>query len=228
VIAYCLTGRSSNSKNRRIIQDGGRLYTDFADKSKGGDPSLVIYDVMRLSPENGVYTVSNGVQTETVHCAGEKAASSFEDALSGYKYEPDKPNWTPRITAQLVCFRNGAIEISMSSLQKSLGSGADEYRVFWADQQQHLLKDGIGMCLTTYDENTSPGVDVLPAFRGDPFPVTLVGSAEQIAERIWSGLNPDYRVSVAAAEIKIGVDAEEDALTSVHIINLHGDAPAGS
>jgi IMP cyclohydrolase len=211
VLVYCLSGRSENSRNRIIVQDGNRFHTEFADKSKGGDPSLVIYDVMLLDPTLNLFTVSNGKQTTQIHKRMMDGQASFATCLDFFQHEPDEPNLTPRISGQ-IDLSAPAAAFQLSSLRAGSHVGSHD-RQFWTYAQDKMEK-GTGMCITTYDGNANEG-DSIPSFRGAPFEVPLKGSAAEIASTFWNAMDPRFRVATLA----VVIDPDEGPM--VELLNLH-------
>lgn len=195
VQVYWIMGRSENSRNRVFKQgENGRVYTEAADPAKIKDGSLIFYDAMLETSRNGkpLAAVSNGVQTEAV-----MGGPSFMDALLSYRYEPDKPNYTPRITGcsyWLGRLRTDDVTLEsrvlLSSIRKSQGSLACE-RHFHSYEN---VPPGIGYCLTTYRGDGDP----LPPYDGEPYALMLRGSIEDIAHTYERALNADNFVSLVA------------------------------
>ena len=181
-------GRSSNSRNRIFTYNNGILLTEVADSSMVEDPSLIIYNAMR--DMDGCIVVSNGKHTDII-CEGLEDGKSFYTALNSEKYEPDAPNYTPRIS--------GIIQREEGSMVLSIISKS----VFSIEQSEHRfcrytdINPGYGYCLTTYmgDGNT------LPPFKGEPLLLPLKGNAEKIANFYWQELNQDNRISLAVREL---------------------------
>lgn len=194
---YWIMGRSPNSRNR-VFKSGedGRLYTEPADPSKVADLSLIIYNAMHeMRAESKRYVVSNGDQTNTVvDEMGFFGCTSLDLALRERQYEPDSPNFTPRITAMSELFDDGRHRLEISVLRKSLfGDGCDRY-AYDLD-----VAPGFGYCVTTYTGDGDP----LPSFSGDPILMPLVGGIEKIANDYWAALNEENRVSLAVKMIEI-------------------------
>ncbi len=202
IFVYWIMGRSENSRNRIFVEDGpGILKTKAADPAKVKDPSLIIYTAIACDAENKMFVVSNGHQTEDI------VRSGWETLDSGdWAYEPDEPNYTPRISATFDKNDdelNGRAKINI--LKKSPASV--ECNSF--SYNLSLLR-GFGYCVTTYFGDGDP----LPSFTGDPYLLPLHGEIENIAENIWSSLNEDNRVSLAVEFINI-----ETMETKMEIIN---------
>lgn len=193
VQVYWIMGRSPNSRNRVFKSDSsGRLYTDPADASKMKDPSLIIYNAMREA--DPYYVVSNGSQTDTVIKNLNHEPFSLDLSLSEWQYEPDKPNYTPRITAVSRLFRDGRSGIIMSVLRKSpFGDRCDRF----AYDLNSI--PGFGFCITTYTGDGNP----LPSFSGEPLLVPIVGGIEEVVNDYWEALDCDNRVSLAVKMIEI-------------------------
>ena len=205
IMVYFIMGRSENSRNRRFVRDGERLYTEPVDLAKVTDPSLIIYDAMLALP--GVQLVSNGDQTATVHSAL-KFGGTFSGALATREREPDAPNFTPRITAMLDT-RVAENRLQFSILKANAADSAltDRYTVTPADPPA-----GIGYGLTTYMGDGNP----LPSFTGDLLTLPLVGSPQAILDAYWEALNPDNRVSLAVKEITPGGTCGELLIKNRH------------
>ncbi len=205
VQVYWIMGRKENSRNRVFgIGDNGRLFTEAADPSKVTDPSLIFYNAMR---EVGLYyVVSNGDQTDTVISALGPNTFSLDLALRGREYEPDLPNFTPRITA-VSSIAKGRTALFMSVLRKSpFGEGCDRFTY------ELTPAPGFGYCITTYSGDGDP----LPSFSGDPVLMPLVGGIEEIANDYWVALNGENRISLAVKSIQIS-----SGNSSIHIINKY-------
>ena len=189
IVIYWIMGRSPNSRNRIFRYENGILRTDAADPSLVEDAALIIYNAMRDVDDRIV--VSNGSQTDTI-CDGLMQGSSIYTSLYTESHEPDKPNYTPRIS--------GYIERKESSMILVKISKSD----FSVDHSEHHfyrysgIPMGYGYCLTTYMGDGNP----LPSFHGDPIILPLEGDADQIADIYWQGLNADNRISLAARELE--------------------------
>lgn len=201
IMAYWIMGRSDNSRNRLFDYDKeGRLFTVAADESKVEDPSLIIYNAML--EKSGLYVVSNGDQTDSV--INEDLAQSglrLSDMIRDRMYEPDKPNFTSRITGvvnkRLADWtESNPPRAELLILQKSRWSDACERRAYELE-----LAPGFGWCITTYAGDGDP----LPPFRGDPC-LLPVGNIEDTLDTYWNALNPDNRVALAvkAIDMKTG------------------------
>ncbi len=195
VQVYWIMGRSQNSRNRifEYEKSGNRLFTTAADPSQVKDASLIMYNAMREAPykanEGTAYhVVSNGHQTDAVvDCYLD--TPTLVMALHKYTYEPDAPNFTPRITA-VSCWRQHTPTAVMAILRKSVSLRDACDRQFY---EFGNLESGFGHCITTYSGDGNP----LPAFNGVPYLLPLRGAERQIAQTYWEALDPDNRVSLA-------------------------------
>ncbi|MCX7048090.1 MAG: inosine monophosphate cyclohydrolase [Candidatus Sumerlaeota bacterium] len=192
VQVYWIMGRSANSRNRVFESgEGGLLQTTPADASKTANPSLIIYNAMREL--KGLYVVTNGDQTDTIIQAEERGANILE-ALDTRVYEPDAPNYTPRITG-IWSLRHGPPLGGISIIKKSpFGMRCDRCLFFYED-----MGPGYGRCVTTYQGDGAP----LPSFEGEPLLMPLAGGAEAILDAYWQALNAENRISLAVKFIPI-------------------------
>ena len=184
VVAYFIMGRSENSRNRIFEYTEDGIRTKAFDESKMTDPSLIIYHPVRLLP-NGLLVVTNGDQTDTIrdHIA---QGHCYRHALNTRKFEPDGPNWTPRISG--VMKPDGTYNLS---ILKSLdGDPSCCCRYFF---EYDAPVPGTGHLIHTYQENLEP----LPSFQGEPRRVAIdAQDAQSWAEALWTALNADNKVSL--------------------------------
>ena len=183
-VAYFIMGRSENSRNRIFEETEDGIRTRAFDESKMTDPSLIIYHPVRLL-DNGLLVVTNGDQTDTIRDAiGE--GHCYRHALNTRKFEPDGPNWTPRISG--VVKPDGSYNLS---ILKSLdGDPACCCRYFF---EYDNPVPGTGHFIHTYQENAEP----LPSFEGEPRRVKIdAADAHSWAEELWASLNQDNKVSL--------------------------------
>lgn len=191
VQVYWIMGRSENSRNRVFIaEDNGFLRTEAKNPAKLTDPSLIIYYPVKHI--GGAHIVTNGDQTDTIHEALQKGGS-FESALASRTYEPDAPNFTPRISG-IVDLADGQFAYKLSIL-KSAGSSEDQTLRHTYTYESAL--PGFGHCIHTYAGDGNP----LPSFQGEPALVPLKGNAQEIALRYWNALNEDNRISLLVKTI---------------------------
>ena len=190
VIAYFIMGRSANSRNRVFVEEeDGSLLTRPFDESKVEDPSLIIYAPVRVLDMAGeeTFVVTNGDQTDTVRDFLE-AGKTFEEALRTRTFEPDAPNWTPRISGLMTVGENG-LRYKLSILKSAEGDPESVQRFFYEYDQP---RPGIAHFIHTYRCNGSP----IPSFEGDPEPVRIHGDVSEMAWDIYHHLNEDNKVSL--------------------------------
>ena len=185
VAAYFIMGRSENSRNRVFESTEDGIRTKAFDESKMTDPSLIIYHPVRLLP-NGLLVVTNGDQTDTIaeHVA---QGHCYRHALTQRKFEPDGPNWTPRISG--VMKPDGSYNLS---ILKSLdGDPACCCRYFF---EYDSPIPGVGHFIHTYQSDGDP----LPSFQGEPRAVEIgaLSAADELAQPLWDSLNEDNKVSL--------------------------------
>ncbi len=192
VTAYFIMGRSENSRNRVFVEDGTGICTQAFDESKMEDPSLIIYAPVRTL---GNYTiVTNGDQTDTIYDLMDQQYT-FEQALRTREFEPDAPNYTPRISG-LMHIVNGEYDISMSILKSAENDGSSCRRYTYTYSNP---RNGEGFFLHTYMGDGNP----LPSFEGEPTPVTIEGDIDTFTEKVWNALNEDNKVSLFTRFINI-------------------------
>jgi IMP cyclohydrolase len=207
VQVYWIGGRSPNSQNRVFGVRGGRLFTEAADPTKVKDPKLIIYNAM--CEGDGAFVVSNGDQTDTaIQAFGlHQIGLTLSEALCGREYEPDEPNWTPRITGLHCVNDQGKWFAELSILRKSVMEGSSCERFYYEYGQ---IASGYGFCIHTYGGDGEP----LPAFAGEPYLVSLEGNIEDIARDTWALLNEKTRVALAVKFINLKTEDSE-----IEIIN---------
>ena len=181
VIAYFIMGRSVNSRNRVFIEDGQGIKTKAFDESKMSDPSLIIYSPVRVLKD--ITVVTNGDQTDTVYDFL-KEGKSFEDALRTREYEPDEPNYTPRISG-IADFSDG-FSYKLSILKYNNGSCQRNF------YEYEKATAGTGHLIHTYKADGNP----IPTFEGEPKTVKISGSIDDFAKELWESLDRDNRVSL--------------------------------
>ena len=191
MIAYFIMGRSANSRNRIFERFEGGMRTKAFDESKLEDPSLIIYNPF-LERKN-IDIVTNGDQTDTIYNALE-AGKSFEDALITREFEPDAPNYTPRISG-IVYYENKDFNYSLSILKSADGDPSVCNRYFY----RYATRAGIGHFIHTYECDGNP----IPSFYGEPEVVSLPNTAEELASVIWSSLNEDNKVSLFVRSVSL-------------------------
>lgn len=192
VAAYFIMGRSANSRNRVFTEKDGGIITEAADPAKLEDPSLIIYAPVRVHGHNTI--VTNGDQTDTIYDAFE-AGKGFAKALRKRKFEPDGPNFTPRISAVLKV-KNGKFKYKMSILKSANGNG-DSCERFFYEYAQPVA--GEGRFLHTYRCDGSP----IPSFDGEPERVRIANDIDAFTNEIWNSLNEDNKVSLFVRYIDV-------------------------
>ena len=200
LIAYFIMGRSANSRNRVFERFEGGMRTKAFDESKLQDPSLIIYNPY-LAREN-MDIVTNGDQTDTIYNFIE-AGKSFEDALMSREFEPDHPNYTPRISGILYYTpEEKSFTYSLSILKSAYGNPEVCNRFFY----RYAPMKGTGHFIHTYECDGDP----IPSFHGEPETVTLPNTAAELAEEIWASLNEGNKVSLLVRAVPLdGSEAEE-------------------
>lgn len=194
VIAYFIMGRSVNSRNRIFEEnDRGGIRTKAFDESKMEDPSLIIYNpVLKLE---GKTIVTNGDQTDTIYDFM-KDGHCYRHALLTREFEPDAPNYTPRISA--VVKENG--DYSLSILKSNMGA-PQCVRYFF----EYPATAGVGHFIHTYKCDGDP----IPSFEGEPTPVEIDGSIDEFTAMIWDNLNEDNKVSLFTRFINLETGEED-------------------
>ena len=184
VIAYFIMGRSVNSRNRVFVEEGAGIRTQAYDPAKLSDPSLVIYAPVRVLGEDTI--VTNGDQTDTIYDFL-KEGKTFEEALRTRTFEPDCPNYTPRISG-IVERGEGSFTYKLSIL-KSCGGDPDFAQRFFFE---YAPKAGLGHFIHTYKQDGDP----IPSYEGEPTPVFIEGDIDAFTASLWENLNEDNKVSL--------------------------------
>ena len=184
VIAYFIMGRSQNSRNRVFTLKNGELFTEPFDLSKVEDPSLIIYAAVRRFEDHLI--VTNGDQTDTVY-TGLSEGLSFKEALEVREFEPDGPNFTPRISAVLD-FKNGGFSYEMSILKSIDAEGTDSARFTFS----YPSKPGLGHFIHTYVTDGNP----IPSFQGEPERVIVPADIGEFTDDLWENLDTDNKISL--------------------------------
>ena len=188
MIAYFIMGRSENSRNRIFERYEGGMRTKAFDESKLVDPSLIIYNPYLMTKGGNIDIVTNGDQTDTVYNAINEG-KTFEDGLRTREFEPDCPNYTPRISAiNYYCFPRNTFTYKMSILKSSNGNPEVCNRYFY----EYAPMSGLGHFIHTYECDGNP----IPSFYGEPEMVELPNTAEELADVVWNNLNADNKVSL--------------------------------
>lgn len=203
VTAYFIMGRSENSRNRIFVEDGTGIRTKAFDESKLRDPSLIIYAPVRVLGNKTI--VTNGDQTDTIYNLMDKQ-QTFEQALRTREFEPDAPNYTPRISG-IMHVENGSYNYAMSILKSDNGNQASCSRYTYAYENP---LNGEGRFIHTYMGDGNP----LPSFEGEPKLVGIDGSIDSFTDKVWNSLNEDNKVSLFVRYINI-----EDGTYETRIVN---------
>lgn len=185
VCAYFIMGRSTNSRNRIFVEDKTGIRTQAFDPSKLEDPSLIIYAPVRVLGNKTI--VTNGDQTDTIYEGMDKQLT-FEQSLRCREFEPDAPNYTPRISG-IMHMENGGFNYAMSILKSNNGSPDSCNRYTFAYENPAA---GEGRFIHTYMQDGSP----LKSFEGEPKLVKMYDDMEAFTEMLWSSLNEENKVSL--------------------------------
>ena len=220
VIAYFIMGRSENSRNRIFDPIEGGIQTMAADDSKLVDPSLIIYRPVRVCGQHTI--VTNGDQTDTVYdyvsaCrVGPCHLGNFGAALETRTFEPDGPNWTPRISG-MVTLREGAASYLLSILKSGDGN-PDSARRYTFSYAQPVA--GEGHFIHTYKCDGNP----IPSFEGEPVKIATTNDMQEFAVGLWNSLNADNKVSLFVRYIDIASGKPEDVIINKYdrVVDLEG------
>ena len=203
VIGYFIMGRSENSRNRVFVAEGKDLKTQAFDPSKLVDPSLIIYAPVRTLENSTV--VTNGDQTDTVRDFILEG-KTFEEALRTRTFEPDPPNFTPRISG-ILDFANGGFSYKMSILKSNCGREESALRFFYEYAQPAA---GEGHFIHTYKCDGNP----IPSFEGEPTLVSIEGDIDTFTSNVWESLNADNKVSLYTRFIDLATGEFEDRIVN--------------
>lgn len=200
VFAYFIMGRSTNSRNRVFEVSNDDIRTKAFDESLLSDPSLIIYSPVRVLGKKII--VTNGDQTDTIY-EYLKDKKTFEDALYTRTFEPDTPNFTPRISG-LIDIESG-LKLKLSILKSDEGDESQSLRFFYNYDNP---KPGEGFLIHTYKENSNP----LKSFEGEPIKVSLKGSIDEFCNSLWNSLNTDNKISLAVRYIDMATGKYEQII----------------
>lgn len=192
VTAYFIMGRSVNSRNRVFVEDGNGIRTQAFDPSKLSDPSLIIYAPVRVLGNKTI--VTNGDQTDTIYDLMDQQ-QTFEQALRTREFEPDAPNFTPRISG-IMHIENGSYRYALSILKSNNGNPNSCIRNTFAISDP---VNGQGHFIHTYKCDGNP----LPSFEGEPKLIEIPDDKTTFANLLWSSLNEDNKVSLFVRYIDI-------------------------
>ncbi|RGY94857.1 IMP cyclohydrolase [Clostridium sp. AM58-1XD] len=192
VAAYFIMGRSENSRNRIFMEEGEGIRTQAFDPSKLTDPSLIIYAPVRVLGNKTI--VTNGDQTDTIY-EGMDKRMTFEQSLRCREFEPDGPNYTPRISG-IMHLERGAYNYAMSILKSSNGNPDSCSRYTFAYENPAA---GEGHFIHTYLHDGNP----LPSFEGEPKLIGTMDDIDEFTDMMWKNLNEDNKVSLFVRYIDI-------------------------
>lgn len=203
VTAYFIMGRSSNSRNRIFAEEGEGIRTQAFDPSKLEDPSLIIYAPVRVLGNKTI--VTNGDQTDTIY-EGMDRQLTFEQSLRSREFEPDGPNYTPRISG-IMHIENGTYNYAMSILKSDDGDPSSCQRFTFAYENP---KAGEGRFIHTYMHDGNP----LPSFSGEPKKVEIAGDIDEFTQMLWESLNEENKVSLFVRYIDIATGKYETRIVN--------------
>ena len=191
VFTYFIMGRSVNSRNRIFDVYGDDIRTKAFDESLLNDPSLIIYSPVKVFGDNVI--VTNGDQTDTIY-EYLKTGKSFEDALYTRTFEPDAPNFTPRISGLIEL--KDRLKLKFSILKSDEGDENHTLRFFYNYDNP---KPGEGFLIHTYKENSDP----LKSFEGEPKKIQITGDIDEFSEKLWNSLDSENKISLAVRYINL-------------------------
>lgn len=203
--AYFIMGRSVNSRNRVFVREGEGIRTEAFDPSQMEDPSLIIYAPVRRMGDTII--VTNGDQTDTIRDFLAEG-KSFVDALRTRTFEPDAPNYTPRVS--LMAQTGEGFTFSMGICKPADASGERCLRCFYEYED---MPAGEGRFLHTYRCDGSP----IPSFEGEPEIVSLEGNIDEMTEKLWSALDKDNRVSLWTETVDLATGARESRIINRNV-----------
>ena len=199
VFAYFIMGRSANSRNRVFAEYGDEVKTEPFDASKVEDPSLIIYSPVKVV--NRATIVTNGDQTDTIE-ESVKKGHCFRHGLMKRKFEPDAPNFTPRISAILYAEEDFSYEMSILKSADEKGTACNRY--FFSYEPVA----GLGHFIHTYETDGNP----LPTFSGEPERVAIGNNLKAFADEIWINLNNENKISLYCRAIDLKTGAYDKVL----------------
>lgn len=206
VTAYFIMGRSSNSRNRVFVTEGEGIRTQAYDPSKLEDPSLIIYAPVRVLKDYTI--VTNGDQTDTIF-DGMKNGETFEQSLRVREFEPDGPNYTPRISG-ILKVSDGTFHYAMSILKSNNGN-PDACNRYTYTYENPVA--GEGHFIHTYAQDINP----LPSFEGEPKWVEILDDMDAFTDMLWENLNEDNKVSLFVRYIDIATGAYETKIINKNV-----------
>ena len=204
-VAYFIMGRSENSRNRVFVEKGDEVVIYPFDESKVEDPSLIIYSPIRKIYNNLI--VTNGNQTDTVYDTV-KAGGTFSSALTSREFEPDGPNFTPRISAMLTLDDNDfSYEMSILKSIDEVGSDCCRYTYSYPS------KAGLGHFIHTYICDGNP----IPTFCGEPERVNVPNDIDAFTNEIWESLDAQNKISLYVRYIDLKTGSVENRMINKNV-----------
>ena len=202
VAAYFIMGRSANSRNRVFTVRNGEVFTEPFDAAKVQDPSLIIYAAIRAYENNLI--VTNGNQTDTIY-DGLKEGKTFSAALESREFEPDGPNFTPRISGMLT-FGEGDFTYQMSILKSADAEGSACNRFTYA----YAPLSGLGHFIHTYVCDGNP----IPTFQGEPERIAVKDDIDEMTDILWKNLNEQNKISLYVRSVDLKTGAVENRMVN--------------
>ena len=205
VFAYFIMGRSENSRNRVFVEKGEEVIIHPFDESKVEDPSLIIYSPVKVCGNSVI--VTNGDQTDTIYDFI-KQGKTFEDALDTRSFEPDYPNFTPRISG-ILNFADGDFTYKMNILKSADpdGEACDRYTFSYTSH------NGTGHFIHTYMCNGSP----IPTFIGEPERVVIPDDIDEFTQNLWNNLNSENKISLYVRYINLKNGCNENRMINKNV-----------
>lgn len=206
VAAYFIMGRSGNSRNRIFVEDGEGIRTQAFDPARLEDPSLIIYKPVRVLGNKTIIT--NGDQTDTIY-DGMDHQMTFEQSLRSRTFEPDAPNYTPRISG-IMHIEKGGYNYAMSIIKSNNGNTDSCLRFTYAYENP---ASGEGHFIHTYLHDGNP----LTSFEGEPKAIGITGTINEFTNMVWESLNEENKVALFVRFIDIASDAVETRIRNKNI-----------
>lgn len=204
VFAYFIMGRSENSRNRVFVEKEDELVIYPFDESKVEDPSLIIYSPVRKVHHKWI--VTNGDQTDTI-ADGLRVGDTFEKALESRCFEPDAPNFTPRISGLIDLDGKFGYKLSILKSADEKGSACNRYTFSYEPL------NGVGHFIHTYNSDGNP----IPTFTGEPERVKIGSDITEFANGIWESLNPDNKIALYVGFVDLKTDRLKSVLFNKHV-----------
>ena len=206
LMVYFIMGRSENSRNRMFVQEERAVRTKAVDESRMTDPSLIIYAPVRVLGNKTI--VTNGDQTDTIYDLMNQQ-QTFEQALRTREFEPDAPNYTPRISG-IMKVDSGKYNFAMSILKSDIDHPESCNRYTFAYEEP---KAGTARYLHTYVGDGNP----LPSYEGEPTPVKISGDIDEFTQNVWQALDEDNKVSLFVRYIDIETGEYETRIVNKNV-----------